>query len=197
MAARAPGIVVAPWIFAMTLTFRILAMGQRQPKPRLESEAVLQEADFRAIARSLAEPVIRARKTGLISARRARTYETIETHWNGIETTNTARPGDWIVTNLTAKGRVLRDREGHVNAYVISGKRFPELYAPAQSRAQFGATYRAKSVVSAIRLRGGFDIKAPWGERQRARAGYLLLSGKDVYGCNAATFAATYEVITD
>jgi len=181
----------------MTLPFRILSTGQRQPKPRLESEAVLKAADFRAIAANLAEPIIRARKTGLISARQARTHETIETHWNGIETTNTARPGDWIVTNLTAMRRVLRDREGHVNAYVISAKRFPELYVRAQGRAQFGATYRAKSVISAIRLRGGFDIKAPWGERQRARAGYLLLNGKDVYGCNAATFAATYEVITD
>ncbi len=181
----------------MTLTFRILRSGQRQEKARLESEATLTPSDFRAIARSLAEPVLRARKTGFVAARRAKTYEAIETHWNGIETTNTARPGDWIVTNLTAQRRVLRDRHGHLNAYVISGKRFPDLYQPAQGRAQFGAIYRAKSVVAAIRLRGGFDIEAPWGERQRARAGYLILNGKEVYGSNAATFVATYEVITD
>jgi len=37
--------------------------------------------------------------------------------------------------------------------------------------------------------------KAPWGERQRARAGYLLLNGTEVYGSNATTFAATYQVI--
>jgi hypothetical protein len=50
-------------------------------------------------------------------------------------------------------------------------------------------------VVDAIRLPGGFDIAAPWGERQQAPSGYLILSGGEVYGNNAETFAATYEPV--
>jgi hypothetical protein len=181
----------------MTLTFRIIRNGRRQDKSRLETDAVLTPADFKSIARAIGEPVLRARKTGFVSARRATKYEAIETHWNGIETTNTARPGDWIVTNLTAARKVLRDRKGYANTYVIKVRRFAGLYEPADGRTRYGAIYQAKSLVSAIQLRGGFDIKAPWGERQRARAGYLLLNGTEVYGSNAATFAATYTVIAD
>jgi hypothetical protein len=179
----------------MTLTFRIVRTGRRQDRSRLETDAVLTLADFQSIARAVGEPVLRARKTGFVSARRATKREVIETHWNGIETTNTARPGDWIVTNLTAERRLLRDREGYVNSYVVRVRRFAKLYQPADGKTRFGAIYQAKSLVSAIRLRGGFDIKAPWGERQRARAGYLLLNGTEVYGSNATTFAATYQVI--
>jgi hypothetical protein len=99
------------------------------------------------------------------------------------------------VTNLTAERRLLRDRQGYVNSYVVRVRRFAKLYQPTDGKTRFGAIYQAKSLVSAIRLRGGFDIKAPWGERQRARAGYLLLNGTEVYGSNATTFAATYQVI--
>jgi hypothetical protein len=179
----------------MTLTFKIVRTGRRQDRSRLETDAMLTPADFQSIARAVGEPVLRARKTGFVSARRATKTQAIETRWNGIETTNTARPGDWIVTNLTAERKLLRDRQGYVNSYVVSVKRFAKLYQPADGKTRFGAIYQAKSLVSAIRLRGGFDIKAPWGERQRAGAGYLLLNGGEVYGSNAATFAATYQVI--
>ena len=172
----------------MTLTFRIVRTGRRQDRSRLETDAVLTPADFQSIARAVGEPVLRAPKTGFVSARRATKAE-------AIETTNTAGPGDWIVTNLTAERRLLRDRQGYVNSYVVRVRRFAKLYQPADGKTRFGAIYQAKSLVSAIRLRGGFDIKAPWGERQRARAGYLLLNGTEVYGSNATTFAATYQVI--
>ena len=69
------------------------------------------------------------------------------------------------------------------------------LYEPTEGRNDFGAIYRAKGVVSAIRLTGGFDIAAPWGERQQAPAGYLILNGAEVYGNNAETFEATYELV--
>ena len=179
----------------MTLTFRIIRKGRRQDRPRLEANAVLTPADFRSIARAVAEPVLRARKTGFVAARRARTYEPIETRWDGIETTNTARPGDWIVTNLTPERKLLRDRKGQVNTYVINGRRFAALYERTPGKTRFGTIFQPKSLVSAIPLPGGFDIKAPWGKRQTARAGYLVLNGTEVYGSNATTFAATYQVI--
>jgi hypothetical protein len=138
-----------------------------------------------------------ARKTGLVAARRAARASTVETRWNGTETRNRARAGDWIVTNLASDRKVLRDGEGRRNTYVIAGNRFGELYeaAGAKKVGKLGAVYRAKGTVSALRLSGGFDILAPWGERQTGRSGYLILNGADVYGNNAETFAATYEVL--
>jgi hypothetical protein len=179
------------------MTFRIIRKGRRQDMSRLEADAILTPKDFHLIARALGGPAVRARKTGFVSARRATKYEPIQTRWNGIETTNTARPGDWIVTNLTRQKKPLLDTMGYINTYVIRVKRFASLYERTDGMTPFGAIYQSKSVVSVISLRGGFDIKAPWGERQRADKGYLVLNGKEVYGINKATFAATYEVVID
>jgi hypothetical protein len=164
-------------------------------KGRLKSKGALKPADFQAIAATLGIAPVQARKSGLVAARRAKRARTVETHWNGKETTNRAGAGDWIVTSLSAGRKVLRDSSGRRNTYVIAGNRFGELYeaVPAKSAGKLGAVYRAKGVVSALRLGGGFDILAPWGERQTGRAGYLILNGEEVYGNNADTFAATYE----
>jgi hypothetical protein len=86
----------------------------------------------------------------------------------------------------------LRDRESSLDVYVIAADRFASLYEPTGERSDLGAIYRAKGVVDAIRLTGGFDIAAPWGERQHAPDGYLILNGGEVYGSNAETFRATY-----
>lgn len=164
---------------------------------RLESRKALTAADFRAIAaKSKLEPM-RARKTGLIAARRAARARTVETRWNGKETTNRAQAGDWIVTNLSPARKVLRDAEGHKNTYVVPASRFRELYEPLRGKeiARLGKVYRPTGIVTVVRFRDGFDIVAPWGERQVAPAGYLILNGADVYGNHAETFEATYEAL--
>jgi hypothetical protein len=175
--------------------FTIEKTGPHRDKNRLVARAVLSEADFRDIARALGGQPVRARKTALIAARQATASERVETQWNGSETTNTAKPGDWIVTSLSADGKVLRDGAGHTNSYVISAASFPELYAPTEGANEFGRFYAARGTVDALHLSGGFEIVAPWGERQTAPDGYLILSGRQVYGNNAETFAATYAVI--
>jgi hypothetical protein len=165
---------------------------------RLESAKVLDPADFHAIAaRGRIEPM-RARKTGLIAARRATRAQTVETRWNGKETSNRAAAGDWIVTSLSPARKVLRDADGHKNTYVVPGSRFGDLYEPLRGKqiARLGKVYRPKGIVTALRLSGGFDILAPWGERQTAAAGYLILNGADVYGNHAETFEATYEALS-
>jgi hypothetical protein len=164
-------------------------------KARLESDERVLAEHFAAIAAKLRQTPVRARKIGWVAARRASRRETVETRWNGTETTNTAQPGDWIVTNLSPQQEVLRDSQGTVNSYVITADRFPSLYEPAGGRNEYGAIYRAKGVVEAIHLPGGFDIVAPWGERQQAPAGYLLLNGEEVYGNDVGTFATTYETL--
>jgi hypothetical protein len=175
------------------MTFRITAA--ESGKARLEADQVLGPAQFHAIAAELRKTPIRARKVGYVAARQARRGETIETRWNGRETTNTAKPGDWIVTNLSPEQVPLRDQDGSLNIYVISAAGFADLYEPTDGRSEHGAIYRPKGVVEALSLPGGFDILAPWGERQQAPAGYLLFNGKDVYGNNAETFEVTYAEI--
>ncbi len=83
-----------------------------------------------------------------------------------------------------------------MNTYVIAADRFQSLYEATDGRNPHGAIYRAKGVVEALHLPGGFDIVAPWGERQQAPSGYLLLNGHDVYGNNAETFRATYKPLS-
>ncbi len=164
-------------------------------KQRLKSTRALTPADFQAIAAKLGQVPVVARKFGFVAALKASRARTVETRWNGKETTNKARAGDWIVTNLSAKREVLRDRDGHANTYVVAAGRFKDLYQPARTKplAKLGAVFRAKGVVSALWLPGGFDVVAPWGERQTGAAGYLILNGDDVYGNNAETFDATYS----
>jgi hypothetical protein len=176
--------------------FKIVHTGPGRDAVRVVSDARLTPDDFKCIARELVRPIVRARKVGFVAARPARKDERVETRWNGAETTNTARKGDWIVTNLAPDQKALRDREGHVNTYVIRGDRFRDLYDPTGAENEFGAIHRAKGIVEAVRLPGGFDIMAPWGERQRSPEGYLLCNGTEVYGNNAETFAATYRLIS-
>jgi hypothetical protein len=176
------------------MTFRITAA--ESGRARLVADEQLQLTHFRAIAAELRQSPIRARKIGYVAARQAQRRETVETRWNGTETTNTARPGDWIVTNLSPQQEVLRDSDGSVNTYVIPADGFPSLYEPTSGRNEHGAIYRAKGIVEALSLPGGFDILAPWGERQQAPSGYLLFNGQVVYGNNAETFTSTYEILS-
>jgi hypothetical protein len=175
--------------------FRIVHKSGGQGDARLEADAVLSPEDFAGIAKELGSPPRKARKIGFVAARRTSSPEAVETRWNGKESVDRARAGDWIVTNLNPQKEPLRDRDGHLNTYVILADRFMNLYEPAGTHGELGTIYRARNVVDVLSLPGGFDIVAPWGERQTAPAGYLIWSGPDVYGNNAQTFAATYELV--
>jgi hypothetical protein len=174
--------------------FRVIGKGGPDGNARVESDSVLTPADFERIAADLGNRPIRARKIGYVAARKATKREVVETHSDGKETINTARVGDFIVTNLSPRREPLRDRDGELNIYVIVAERFPALYEPTGDESTHGAVHRAKGVVSAIRLPGGFDIAAPWGERQTAPSGYLLCNGREVYGASRSDFEATYAV---
>ena len=117
---------------------------------------------------------------------------TIETRWNGKESTITAEPGDWIVTNMTPKRELMRDNDGHLNVYAIRAEKFSSLYARDMGTTAEGDMYRPVSTVDALYFSGGFEIIAPWGEIQRADAGYILHNGDEVYGNAKETFEATY-----
>ena len=150
--------------------------------------------DFDQIATSL-DGKLRARKVGFVAAVKADKEQRIETRFNGTESTNTAHPGDWIVTNMDRNRGLLVDQQGNVDTYVITATKFPTLYERDTGANVHGDIYRPKSVVDAVRLPGGFDIVAPWGERQQRSSGYLLRNRDDVYGIAKEAFDRTYEIL--
>lgn len=162
---------------------------------RLVTSRKLERPDFFKVATALGQKPMPARKTGFAAARMATGSETIETLWNGKETTNTAKAGDWIVTNLNVDKKPILDGGGNANTYVVTPEKFSLLYEENEGENEFGRIYKPKSIVDVILFPGGFDIIAPWGERQKADAGYLVLNGRDVYGNNSETFDATYEIV--
>jgi hypothetical protein len=174
--------------------FTLQQTGNRSRDFRLIAHERLDADDFNTVADSVSQIPLAARKIGLVAARKAEQRQRIVTRWNGKESENVAEPGDWIVTSLSGSGDVLVDIEGRPNTYAIKPRRFAELYEPAAGKTEFGAKFRAKGLVKAIRLSGGFEIEAPWGERQRSADGYLLLNGTEVYGNARETFEATYEL---
>jgi hypothetical protein len=173
--------------------FRIQTVGLLRRK-RLIAQQQLTPADFRAVAVKLGQTPRRAHRTGLVAARQATAQENIETRWNGKESQDTAAPGDWIITNLSARGRVLRDKEGHTNVYVIRADRFSTLYDRDTGRTEHGEIYKAKGSVEVLYLGAGFELMAPWGEVQKGDDGYLILNNQEVYGNNRATFKESYDL---
>jgi patatin-like phospholipase len=175
--------------------FTIETRGVLRRKRRLIARRPLTAADFRAIAVKLGITPIKARRIGLLAARQATAAEKVETWSNGKESRDTAAPGDWIVTNLSPQGRVLRDRAGHANIYIVRGERFSSLYDRHEGDTEFGAVYKPKGTVEALYCPAGYELVAPWGEMQQGQEGYLLLNDTEVYGNNRATFDATYEIV--
>jgi hypothetical protein len=173
--------------------FKIIASGAKGH--RVEADTVLTPADFQSIGEQMGVRPVRVKKIGYVAARKATKREVVETRSDGRETTNTARAGDFIVTNLSAQREPLRDRDGQLNRYVIDAARFAALYSHARAKSSQGPIYRARGAVSALPLPGGFEITAPWGEQETSASGYLLCNGKEVYGSSWDAFKATYEVL--
>jgi uncharacterized protein len=175
--------------------FSVERTGKFGRKPRLVAHRQLTPADFRAVAVKLGKRPQTVRRIGLVAARQATTTEQVETRWNGRESQNAAAPGDWVVTNLSAQGQVLRDKAGSANVYVIRADRFASLYDRHTGELAEGAIYKATGgEAQALYFSGGFELVAPWGELQQAPEGYLLLNEGEVYGNNRETFDTSYVI---
>ena len=162
---------------------------------RLQSDQILTPADFKDIARALGIVPEMAQKLGYVAAYRAQRRERINTRSNGLETSNVAEVGDWIVTNMRENREFVRDTDGNLNLYVIKANTFEQIYEPSGATTSFGDVYRSKALIETIPFPGGFDIRAPWNEQQAAKGGVVALNGNDVYGIEAAVFEATYDVL--
>jgi sirohydrochlorin ferrochelatase len=167
-------------------------------EPRLiTADRLSSKGDFNRVARDLEDygcAVMRVRKVNFVAARQASKRERVETRMDRKESSDVANPGDWMVTTLNPDRSVWRGKDGNANTYVVRKGKFEELYDRDQGECEFGGLYRPKgAVVDAVRLAGGFDIVAPWNERQQATKGYLIRNGDDVYGIHDDAFTLTYE----
>ena len=106
----------------------IQRLGSHRQSLRLVSQNQLPPQDFHRIASDLRVAPRTVCKSGLVSARVASVRETIDTQWNGRESSNIASPGDHIVTNMRANREMLLDASGTANTYVVTAERFPQLY---------------------------------------------------------------------
>ena len=197
------------WSGAMTFAID-LAPGTAAP--RLVSAEKLTPNDFRTICDHLREygyTCERARKIGFAAAKQATAPTVVHTIYNQKETVNEAKPGDWIVVNMEGSfsrfqpgvhkvdNYLIIDAAGNKDTYVIAAARFPELYEETEHTSKEGLVYRSKSTVDAVKVPGGFDILAPWGERQRRDAGYIVCNGREeVYGILDEVFERTYLIVT-
>ncbi|HVY02291.1 MAG TPA: hypothetical protein VG983_01440 [Caulobacterales bacterium] len=109
----------------------------------------------------------------------------VVTHINGEEETrNVARPGDIIVTGVRGE------------RYVMTPRHFKALYEKDPDRA---GRYRAKTKVRALKLTENTELMAPWGEKQRARKGGVVVQRigrpRDIYLIEAKAFRETYAPV--
>jgi len=97
-----------------------------------------------------------------------------------VETTNTARVGDYIVTNPSGE------------QYVIGEEKFRSKYEAVEGQA---GRYRAKGApIRAIQIDSDVSFKAPWGEDMHMRSGdFIVDAGNgDRYGIGQKEFNETY-----
>ena len=162
---------------------------------RLESDAVLTRENFQRIAGEIGISPIEARKIGHVAVRTAIKTEVVETRSNGKETTNTACPGDYIVTNLSPQREPLLDRDGHLNIYVIRAAKFPDLYEQPVSAARTALSTAPRASSPRSRCPAA-STSPPPGASGRPQPGAISSAkAPEVYGVSKDAFDATYEVV--
>lgn len=125
-----------------------------------------------------------ARKCARVRARHVTREEKIasEMHDGFRETTNTARPGDYIVENPGGE------------EYVMSGEEFEQRYAKTDLEGVYEPT---SAPVRVVKLDENVRFDAPWGEEMRIRAGGVLIAQGpgEIYGIQREEFEKTYEYV--
>lgn len=142
--------------------------------------------------------IIWAYKKSLVIARNAQEGERVITYASdgGIETINTARKGDVVLTKAGPDGKAIIDVHGHVNSWIIPEEKFirkydtkhpvhENVFKPKNCEQQF------------IKVEEDIKFDAPWGETQNLESGgYLNISClADIYGVSVKDFNDTYVVI--
>lgn len=134
-----------------------------------------------------------------VFARRANEGERINTRTaDGLETTNAAKPGDFVVKNQTEAGE----------EYILSKEKFKKRYQFLREAEAGYAEYQPIGKIVALemnaaeleqlRLPSEFHFTAPWGEDMVCKKGDFLVSPPDfseVYRIARKEFFETYRKI--
>lgn len=142
--------------------------------------------DYYQRARELGH-IRRYEKFGQVKARQATELERVETIIDGIvETTNAAKPGDWIITGVKGEH------------YVLTDEKFKSRYRHVAKD-----IYEATGFCWAVKYDGpSFTFEAPWGEQMVCNKHDYICSttydddqgDKDVYRIERQAFLATYRL---
>ena len=123
-------------------------------------------------------------KYAIVKARKATAGEVIQTTLKTSEgdtleeTNNTAKDGDFIITNPGGE------------QYIIKEKQFKESYDALPN-----GSFQAKGRVKAIVTDENVQFIAPWGEKMKILAGgYLIEKEDERYGIDAKAFYQTYRL---
>ena len=142
--------------------------------------------------------IIWAYKKSLVIARSAQEGERVITYASdgGIETINTAKKGDVILTKADHDGKAIIDVHGHDNTWIISRNKFEWKYDTKHPL--YENAYKPKDCEQQfIRVTEDIKFDAPWGRAQDLKSGgYLNISClADIYGISEKDFNDTYNII--
>lgn len=117
--------------------------------------------------------------------RMATQIETIISHHSqGVETTNQAQVGDYIISSAQ-----------HDGSYVVSAHRFAELYEADPFDPRF---YRATETRKALLVLEPVRFQANWGAEQNLPAGGMVIeAGEGIYGIDPFSFIRKYGRVDD
>lgn len=125
---------------------------------------------------------LKAVKISPISARKARSSETIKTILkNGLtETQNTSQSGDWIITNPDGEQYLASDKTFKQKYHISDNKYLPN-----------------EDIQIFIKPNCDITIEAPWGDEQFIAVGGVLniTNLNDIYGIAEDEFLTTYKEI--
>ena len=144
-----------------------------------------------------AETVV-AEKQGMALARVATEPEmiTVWTKDGNCEGTETAMPGQVIMTRANDDGTPYVDEYGHTNTWCYSRETFEKKYDTKHPDPETGVYKPAGGPQRFVKLPKPVWFKAPWGKVQIIRNGYLNVTDPhDTYGIALDEFQETYRII--
>ena len=140
-----------------------------------------------------------AQKTGPVIARKVEQEMELEVYTkNGnLESVETAKPGEILLTRADEHGNPVIDDFGHTNTWKVSRETFEKRYDIENMR-EDGFANPKFAAQTFIQVDRDISIEAPWGGTQEIKAGgFLNITDpeKDLYGIAKEEFAETYMIL--
>lgn len=144
---------------------------------------------------------VKARKMGYILVRLAKDGEEIITYATdgGVETKETARLDQIVVTSADYDGNPVIDKNGHVNEYLMNQETLLKKYEKIRE-----GFYKPKGGVQTFaKLDEDVTVLVPWGKGGSLVPQYVDVGGvlnitneEDIYGISSKDFAKSYKIVS-